>query len=160
MNYDEFFSMAESRGLRIESGHISPAERTVFLSNEALFQLPLLAMVIMILAIGHRKPMPEELGQLVGECLERAVAGFKESPQGIGWSANLRIRTVKALTFLEIAGLVTVHARRQTITLNELGKKVVDRVLASQTQLALALATIERSYHNIAAEAAFQARLI
>jgi hypothetical protein len=86
------------------------------------------------------------------------VAGFKGSPQGIGWSANLRIRTVKALTFLEIARLVTVHARRQTITLNELGKKVVDRVLASQTQLALA--TAERSYQNIAAETAFQGRLI
>jgi hypothetical protein len=159
VNYDEFFAMAESRGLRVESGQIAP-ESTVFLSNEALFQLPLLAMVIMILAKGHRKPMPEELGQLVGECLERAVAGFKGSPQGIGWSANLRIRTVKALTFLEIAGLVTVPARRQRITLNELGKKVVDRVLASQTQLALALATIERSYQNIAAETAFQARLI
>ena len=68
MNYDEFFAMAESRGLRVESGQIAP-ESTVFLSNEALFQLPLLAMVIMILAKGHRKPMQVELGQLVGECL-------------------------------------------------------------------------------------------
>jgi hypothetical protein len=159
VNYEQFFALAESRGLRVESGQVA-SESTVFLSNEALFQLPLLAMVIMVLAKGHRKPMPEELGQLVGECFERAVAGFKGSPQGIGWSANLRIRTVKALTFLEIAGLVTVHPRLQTITLNELGRKVVDRVLTSQTQLALALATIERSYQHIAAEAAFQARLI
>jgi len=159
VNYDEFFAKAESRGLRVEFGQSAP-ESIVFLSNEALFQLPLLAMVIMILAKGHRKPISEELGQLVSECLERTVDGFKGSPQGIGWSANLRIRTVKALTFLEIAGLVTVHARRKTITLNELGKKVVDQVLASQTQLALALATVERSYQNIAAETAFQARLI
>ena len=151
--------MAKSRGLRVESGP-QTSENTVYLSNEALFQLPLLAMVIMILAKGHRKPLPEELGQFVGECLERAVAGFKESPQGIGWSANLRIRTVKALTFLEITGLVTVHVRRKTIALSELGKQVVDRVLANQNQLALTLATIERSYQNIAAETAFQARLI
>ena len=159
MNYDEFFTMAKSRGLRVESGP-QTSENTVYLSNEALFQLPLLAMVIMILAKGHRKPLPEELGQFVGECLERAVAGFKESPQGIGWSANLRIRTVKALTFLEITGLVTVHVRRKTIALSELGKQVVDRVLANQNQLALTLATIERSYQNIAAETAFEARLL
>lgn len=159
MNYSEFFAMAESRGLRVESTQIT-SDSTVLLSNEALFQLPFLAMVILVLAKGHRKPMPEELGQLVSECLERAVAGFKESPQGIGWSANLRIRTVKALTFLEVAGLAFVHARRQVITLSDLGKKVVDRVLASETQLALTLATIERSYQHIASEAAFQSRLV
>ena len=159
MNYDEFFSTAKSRGLRVDSRD-SASEGTVFLSNEALFQLPLLAMVIMMLAKGNRKPIPEELGQLVGECLERAVAGFKESPQGIGWSANLRIRTVKALTFLETAGLVTVHPIRQTLTVSDLGRRVLGRVLESQSELAVALATIERSYQNIAAETAIQARLI
>jgi hypothetical protein len=47
VNYDEFFAMAESRGLRVEFGESAP-ESIVLLSNEALFQLPLLAMVIMI----------------------------------------------------------------------------------------------------------------
>ena len=32
MNYDEFFAMAEGRGLRVESAQIAP-ESTVFLSN-------------------------------------------------------------------------------------------------------------------------------
>jgi hypothetical protein len=159
MNYDEFFAVAKDRGLRVDA-QLSAPEGTVYLSNEALFQLPLLAMVIMILAKGHRKPIPEELGQLVGECLERAVAGFKGSPQGIGWSANLRIRTVKALTFLEVTGLVIVHPHRRMITLSDLGRKVIDRVLASQSQLAIVLATIERSYQNIAAETAIQLRLL
>jgi hypothetical protein len=159
MNYDEFFAMAQDRGLRVDAQQSAP-EDTVYLSNEALFQLPLLAMVIMILAKGYRKPIPDELGQLVGECLERAVAGFKGSPQGIGWSANLRIRTVKALTFLEATGLVLVHQHRRMITLSDLGRKVIDRVLANQSQLAIALATIERSYQNIAAETAIQSRLL
>jgi hypothetical protein len=132
----------------------------VHLGNEALFQLPLLAMVIMVLAKGQRKPVPEELGQLVGECLERAVAGFKGSSQGIGWSANLRIRTVKALTFLEVAGLVIVSPRRGAITLNDLGRKVVEQVLESDSRLAATLATVERSYQNIAAEKAIQGGLL
>ena len=159
MNYEEFFALAESHGLRVTPSQSLP-EGSIYLSNEALFQLPLLAMVIMILAKGQRKPVPEELGQLVGECIERAVAGFKGSPQGIGWSANLRIRTVKALTFLETAGLVSVNPRRRVITLSEMGRKVIERVFESDNSLALALATIERSYHNIAAEKAIQARLI
>lgn len=159
MNYDEFFAEAASTGLRFAAEQQTP-ESTALLSNEALFQLPLLGMVIMVLAKGQRKPMPEELGQLVGECLERTVAGFKESPQGIGWSANLRIRTVKALTFLEAAALVTVEPRRKRIALNELGRKVLDRVLGEQSELALALATVERSYENIAAEMRIQSRLI
>lgn len=158
MNFDEFFALAEGRGIRVDSNH-NVRESVVYLSNEALFQLPLLAMVIMVFAKGRRKPVPEELGQLVGECLERAVAGFKGSPQGIGWSANLRIRTVKALTFLEAAGLVVVTPPRREISLNELGRKVIQQVFETDGQLSVALATVERSYQNIASEKAIQARL-
>jgi hypothetical protein len=159
VNYNDFFALAETRDMRATFDHNAP-ESAVYLSNEALFQLPLLAMVIMVLAKGQRKPVPEELGQLIGECLERAVAGFKGSPQGIGWSANLRIRTVKALTFLEAAGLVIVSPRRRVITLSDIGRKVVERVFEADSQLAVALATVERSYQNIAAERTIQARLL
>lgn len=87
MNYDQFFEEAVKRKLRLSALEQPPDFRST-LDNEALFQLPLLAMVILTLAKGSSKPRMSELGQLVGECLERTVAGFKGSSQDIGWSAT------------------------------------------------------------------------
>lgn len=150
MRYEEFFKEARDRNLRLladppASGPISG------LDNEALFQLPLLSMVILTLSKGRSKPRVAEIGQLVGECLERTVAGFKGSSQYIGWSANLRIRTIRALAFLEKRGLV-VEASGKSISATERGRVVVDAALEGDTPLAYALSTIERSFENIRAE--------
>lgn len=96
MNSPEFFREARRLGLKLNlSGEGSSPAHT--LDNEALFQLPLLAMTILAISKAQSKPQLPEIGQLVGECLERTVAGFKGSSQDIGWSGNLRIRTIKAL---------------------------------------------------------------
>jgi hypothetical protein len=151
MNYEDFFKEAARRKLAGPSLQGQLQYRST-LDNEALFQLPLLAMVILTISKGHSKPRLHELGQLVGECLERTVAGFKGSSQDIGWSANLRIRTVKALTFLEHAGLVDVDARASTVTATPRGREVVSRALEHESPLAHALLTVERSYSNIREE--------
>src|SRR5215469_16869281 len=85
MSSTEFFSEARRLGLKLNlSGEgLSPVHT---LDNEALFQLPLLAMTILAISKGRSKPDLPEIGQLVGECLERTVAGFKGSSQAIGWS--------------------------------------------------------------------------
>lgn len=152
MNLDEFFAEAERLDIRIDLG--SPATPlTHSLSNEALFQLPLLAMAILALAKGQSKPRLPEIGQLIGECLERTVAGFKGSSQDIGWSANLRIRTIKALTFLELTGLAEVDKHTKEISATLLGKSVYRHAVADETPLSMSLQVIEKSYQNIRAEA-------
>ncbi|MGF6637431.1 hypothetical protein [Paraburkholderia sp. MM6662-R1] len=150
MNYQEFFRKASERQMRLPPPP-ARADYASTLDNEALFQLPLLAMVILGLSKGRAKPRTSELGQLVGECLERTVSGFKGSSQGIGWSANLRIRTVKALTFLERAGFAIVDVHN-AVSATPAGRKIVVAVLDSGTPLAEALMNIERSYENIRAE--------
>jgi hypothetical protein len=152
MSLQAFFSEAERMDLRVAL----PAESdalTHTLSNEALFQLPLLAMTILGIAKGRSKPRLSEIGQLVGECLERTVAGFKGSSQDIGWSANLRIRTIKALTFLEATGLATVNRHTQEVVATDLGRSVYQYAVALETPLSLSLQVIEVSYQNIRAEA-------
>jgi hypothetical protein len=151
MNYDEFFTEAAKLNLRPPP---SPAEMELHssLDNEALFQLPLLAMVILTLSKGSSKPRSAELGQLVGECLERTVAGFRGSSQDIGWSANLRIRTVKALTFLERVGFVAVNSNDGRISIGVQGRLLIDQVLNQESPLSNALFIVERSYENIRAE--------
>ncbi len=122
------------------------------MSNEALFQLPLLAMSVLAISKGASKPHLPEIGQLIGECLERTVAGFKGSSQYIGWSANLRIRTIKALHFLEISELAEVDIRTKEIHPTDKGREVSRRAVESESPLAAALQIVEISYKNIRAE--------
>lgn len=148
----EFFSEARRLGLKLNlSGNgPSPMYR---LDNEALFQLPLLAMTILAISKGRSKPELSAIGQLVGECLERTVPGFKGSSQDIGWSGNLRIRTIKALTFLEATELVTIDKITREISVTDLGKKVYNGALEGEGLLAHSLKTIELSYQYIRDEA-------
>lgn len=148
MNLSEFFNEAEKLNIHL---HISVAESlpTHSLNNEALFQLPLLAMTILALSKGNSKPVLSEIGQLVGECLERTVTGFKGSSQDIGWSANLRIRTIKALTFLETTKQVSVDEHTRRITATDLGKKIYSGAIKGDSALAHSMRTIELSYKYI-----------
>lgn len=151
MNYDEFFLEAKEKQIKIsfENSDLSVTHR---LSNEALFHLPLLAMTILLLSKSRRKPKSDELGQLVGECFERTFSGFKGSSQHLGWSANLRMRTVKALTFLEAADLVTVEQSNFKISASEKGKKVIAKALEGDSDLPYTLRVIERKYRDIEVE--------
>jgi hypothetical protein len=148
MSSTEFFNEARRLGLRLNlsSEGYSSAHT---LDNEALFQLPLLAMTILAISKGRSKPGLPEIGQLVGACLERTVAGFKWSSQDIGWSGNLRIRTVKALTFLESTGQVYIDKVTREISATDLGKKVYSGAVEGDSLLALSLRTIELSYQYI-----------
>lgn len=148
MSSTEFFNEAKRLGLKLNlsGGGDSPVHT---LDNEALFQLPLLAMTILAISKGRSKPRLPEIGQLVGECLERTVAGFKWSSQDIGWSGNLRIRTVKALTFLESSGQVSIDTVTREISATDLGKKIYSGAVEGESLLALSLKTVELSYQYI-----------
>ena len=150
MNYEAFFQEVKDSGIELsfDNAGSSPPAR---LSNEALFHLPLLAITILVLAKDKRKPKANQIGQLVGECFERLFTGFKGSSQHLGWSANLRVRTVRALTFLEAAGLVDVVLNRVSAT--EKGRRVLRDALSDQhSDLNFTLRLIERVYRDISVE--------
>lgn len=151
MDYESFFETVKQEGVEFSFDNSDETENWR-LSNEALFHLPLLAVTILMLSKGHRKPKLDEIGQLVGECFERTFVEFRGSTQHLGWSANLRMRTVRALTFLETANLVAVNNDRTRITATILGRKVIGSVLSCESYLAIAMRKIERSYRNISAE--------
>lgn len=152
MSSIEFFSEARKLGLKLNLSGVGPSPMHT-LDNEALFQLPLLAMTILAISKGRSKPELPEIGQLVGECLERTVAGFKGSSQEIGWSGNLRIRTIKALTFLESTGQVTIDKVTREISATDLGKKVYTGAVEGESLLAHSMKIIELSYQYIRDEA-------
>lgn len=152
MNINEFFEQATKLDIKL---HITSPQLIQLnsLSNEALFQLPLLAMTILAITKGKSKPNLPEIGQLVGECLERTVAGFKGSSQDIGWSGNLRIRTIKALTFLESTNQIVVDKNSRQISATDLGRKIYKNAIEGESPLALSMKTIELSYQYIRDEA-------
>lgn len=148
MNIDNFFQSVEENGASLVISSKCQSDTHV-LSNEALFQLPLISLIVLILAKDRRKPNVSEIGQLVGESILSCMTSLNKSDQHIHWSANLRIRTVKAISFLEQANLIIVNNRKAKIEITQLGKKVIDKALDWDDNLSYNLNMISRSYRNI-----------
>lgn len=148
MNYEQFKNGLKANPISMRIQDLSEVRKNI-LDNEALFQLPFIAMVILMLAKGQSKPSVAELGRLVGECLELSMPAFKKSNQHIAWSANLRVRTVTAMSFLEMARLVEMNRREDRIGISDLGKKVIDKALDEDSDLSYNLHNISRQYRNI-----------
>lgn len=158
MNYETFKKGLKENPIKIRVDNLSEVKK-YNLDNEALFQLPFIAMVILVMAKGRTKPLTGELGRLVGESIEQSMPAFKKSNQHISWSANLRVRTVTAMTFLEMAGLVEIKHQAGRIDISELGKKVISKALNEDSDLSYNLNNIERQYRNINKADKFELRL-
>ncbi|MCU8107499.1 hypothetical protein L5M38_23745 [Shewanella sp. SM101] len=78
MNFDDFFDSISNETIHFNTKN-NEDNHTQFLSNEALFQLPLISIIILLLAKDRRKPLVAEIGQLVGESIESSLPGFKGS---------------------------------------------------------------------------------
>ena len=148
MSFDNFFLEVGQTELVIHVDKLPNREKHL-LDNEALFQLPLISLIILLLAKDRRKPFVSEIGQLVGESIENGLAGFKGSSQHLGWSANLRVRTVKALGFLEYSELIEIENRKGRIKITDLGRKIISSILIKENDLSINLLRISRSYRNI-----------
>ncbi|MEM7831513.1 hypothetical protein Q4R09_14140 [Morganella morganii] len=103
-------------------------------------------MILLVISTDKRKTDLSEVGHLVGELIEETMIGFKKSSQHLNWSANLRIRTVTALNFLELKE--TISIKKNKIYATSLGKKIIEKVYNSDTDLAYNLGLIKRAYRN------------
>ena len=148
MNFEGFFASVAETGIEVSVGTRTQNDRHL-LDNEALFQLPLISLIILLMAKGRRKPFISEIGQLVGESIDASIPAFKGSSQHLGWSANLRIRTVSAVSFLEVANLIIVNNRKGKIDITDLGKKVIGKAISRDDNLAYNMARISCAYRNV-----------
>ena len=148
MTFEDFFTQLNQSNIKITINKDS-IDKVHRLDNEALFQLPFISMVILLMAKDRRKPIVSEIGRLVGESIEDSIPGFKGSAQHLGWSANLRMRTVKAVSFLELANLIEIDNSKSRIRSTELGGRVINKALSHNDDLAYNLSKISRSYRNI-----------
>ena len=151
MSFVEIMEVASSEAPRIMT-HNTPRSRKDALQNESLFHMPLIALTILMLAKGKSKPRADEIGMLVGICFEESLVTFRGSTQELGWSANLRIRTVRALTFLETTKLISVNKNTFRLETTPSGRKVVDGAISAEGELCVFLLTIQRAFRNICKE--------
>lgn len=151
MNFETFFKRIEHKNLviPIDSNLIEATDKNESLDNEALFQLPLICLIILSMTSSRRKPFVSQVGQLVGETLQESMPAFKKSKQHLAWSSNLRVRTVKAITFLEHAGLIEIKNRKGRANSTDLGKRVIKYAIESDQELSANLAAIRVAYRNI-----------
>jgi hypothetical protein len=151
MTFDAFFAEVRENNLSVDLP--APNSRKYEpLDNDALFHLPLLAMTVLMLSKARSKPRVERLGQLVGECMERTFVGFVGSAKLLGWSASLRVRTVQALTFLEMTGLVTVDGPEKSICITKTGTLLLNAALKDGSDLGYTLSRVARAQRSVYAE--------
>jgi hypothetical protein len=106
---------------------------------DALFHLPLLALVIMTAA--RHKPFPTvALGRTVARVLVERFRALRDTPTVLERSVTLRRRAVEALVFLEMAGLVIVSDDdRREISISAEGQGRLDRARRAQDEQAFFL---------------------
>lgn len=152
MDYDEFFRQAEELTPNFDSlsDDVKPYKP---LSNDALFHIPLLAISILSLCKIKGKFTIPEVGQVIGECFERTLPGFKGSAQLLEWSSNLRVRTITALCFLEESRLIEVsETSDKNVVATKQGRKLVDRVVQENSELSYVISKLQRNYNLLKKE--------
>ena len=150
MDIQSFFNQTEGLTINLEATREKQVERK--LSNEALFQLPFISMTILFLSKGRSKPSVAEVGQKLGYAFERSFVAFKGSSQHVGWSSNMRLRTTTAVSFLELSKLVTVDTYNKEVSITELGKAVIEKVMHQEGNLKDNITVLCKNFNGLKKE--------
>jgi hypothetical protein len=159
MNFEGFFQEVEERNSGIHLPD-DTEDGIHLLDNETLFQLPLISLILLVIASGKRKPIVSELGQLVGESIETVFSGFKGSARHLGWSALLRIRTVKSVSFLELSGFIEIRNKDNRLVATKKGQRLLKSVLSKDNELACHLLEVKDAFATVHKDAQYEAKLI
>lgn len=154
MDLQTFFTQTNDLTVSLDEPRRRKAESK--LTNEALFQLPFLSMSILFLSKGKAKPSVAEIGQKLGVAFERSFVAFRGSSQHLGWSANMRIRTTTAISFLEMSGLVAVDKNNNEVSITNLGKQVVKKVISEDGELKNNITVVCKYFNGIKKEEKFR----
>ncbi len=150
MELDTFFEQTSNYKISLESSVTKREKRKI--SNEALFQIPFISMSILFLSKGRSKPTVNEICQKIGAAFERSFPAFRGSSQHLGWSSNMRVRTTTAVSFLEMAELITVNNHDKKISITDLGKVVIEKVINGDGNLKDNITVVSKNFNGIRKE--------
>jgi hypothetical protein len=135
MDVEAFLASIENPDMRLPAvGWPSPT-RSAPETIDALFHLPLLALVTMVVAA--KTPLTTtSVGSKVALLLIEQFGALRRSPHSLEISLTLRRRCADALAFLEAANLVVISSdTKRTVTLTKSGKEGIARARRDSSDL-------------------------
>lgn len=118
---------------------------------DALFHLPLLALVVMVIA-ARATLSTVLLGRKVASLLVEHFSALRRSPHGLETSLTLRRRCADALAYLEAAKLVTIsNDAAREITLTQAGKNRLEVASRDASDLGLLIRQLRINQRRVIA---------
>lgn len=122
MDVESFLKKLSAADLRLSTTEDRLPSRSSPETIDALFHLPLIALVVMVIAT-QANISTASFGRKVAVLLVEHFSALGRSPHGLETSLTLRRRCADALAYLEAAKLVTVsNDPTRDITLTQVGK--------------------------------------
>jgi len=150
MKFNEFKEVYRESKILIKSNENINKSNNL-LSHDALFHLPFISLAIIIIAKKRAHTHVKYLPAILGECMESTLDGLANTKYSLSWSSNFRVRSVRALDFLESANLVLVD-KNNRLCITPLGKKVCKKAMKEDNDLKIALLRIDRTFDFAYAE--------
>lgn len=137
MDVDDFLASIKNPEMRLPAAGRPAATRSAPETFDALFHLPLLALVTMVIA-AKSTLTTSSVGNKVALLLIEQFTTLRQSPHSLEISLTLRRRCAEALAFLEVTGLVAISSDvAREVTLTGLGKEGLARARRDPSDLGL-----------------------
>jgi hypothetical protein len=151
MDIDTFLKSVSTQDLRLPTINSEPHLARAPAKIDAIFHLPLLALVTMVIA--RRTPFQTViLGRCVSLLLVEHFGALRRSEHGLQTSLTLRRRCADSLAFLEATGLVTVSGdNERVVEVTKAGKAQIDSAVRNANDLGLLLRQLQISQERVKA---------
>lgn len=134
--------------LRLDPHELTRASRD---TAEGLFQIPLLALTILVIARARTSGLPTtDVTTWTLATLVRHFDALRVVRGRIQWSVALRRRCADALVFLENVGLASVQeVPVRTLSISGEGRDFVGRLSRNADELGVLVRELERAHHAV-----------
>jgi hypothetical protein len=151
VSLEEFIESTSSSEVRLKVERAAALRQSAPETADALFHLPLIALVIMVIA--RQAPFPTMgLGRSVALLLVERFHALRRSAHLLETSITLRRRCAEALAFLEAASLVHISKdRKRFVSLTLDGKKHLDHGGRGPSDLGLLIRQLRASQERATA---------
>lgn len=151
MDVQSFLNSLSVSDLRLSAAEDSLPPHSAPETIDALFHLPLLALVVMVIAT-RTTLSTVLLGRKVALLLVEHFSALRRSPHGLETSLALRRRCADALAYLEAAELVTVsNDPKREITLTRIGKNRLEVASCDASDLGLLIRQLRINQRRVMA---------
>lgn len=151
MDVESFLKSISEADLRLSTTEDRLPSRSAPETIDALFHLPLLALVVMVIAT-RATLSTVLLGRKVALLLVEHFSALRRSPHGLETSLTLRRRCADALAYLEAAKLVTVsNDPTREIALTQVGKNRLEAASRDASDLGLLIRQLRINQRRVMA---------